>query len=62
VADHLGPDGFGTEPNLEEAARDLSRAEARDADLFLQPAKGLVNCASKLLLVDLDGELDSVAL
>ena len=62
VTDHLGPDGLSTEADLEEPTRDLSRAEAGNGNLFLEAANGLVDRAFEFLLVDLDGELDSVAL
>ena len=62
MTDHLGPDGLGTEANLEKTARHLSRSKAGNSDFLLEPAHGLVDCASEFLLVDLDGELDSVAL
>ena len=62
VPDHLGADRLGSEADLEQPPGDLAGAEAGHADFFLQPAEGLVDCGPKLLLVDLDGELDSVAL
>jgi hypothetical protein len=59
---YLGSDGMGAEADLQEAARHLARPEARDAHLLLQPPEGLIDRFSELLLVDFDGEFDSIAL
>jgi hypothetical protein len=53
---------MGAEADLQEAARHLARPEARDAHLLLQPPEGLIDRFSELLLVDFDGEFDSIAL
>jgi len=62
MTDHLGSDRLGTEANLEEAARHFPRPEAGTATSFWSRRIVSVDCASKFLLVYLDGELDAVAL
>jgi hypothetical protein len=62
VTDHLGANRLRPESELKQSARHLAGTEARDAHLFLQPAKGFVDCFSELILVDFDGELDTIAL
>src|SRR5437588_12834657 len=53
---------LGAEAGLDDAPGGLARPKARDAHLTGDLLEGLIQRPLELLLVDLDGELDLVAL
>jgi hypothetical protein len=62
LAQRLLPGHVPAEAGLEDPARRLAGPEARDPDLPRDPAEGVVDRPFELRLVDLDGQLDLVAL
>ena len=62
VLERLLAAGLGAEPGLEHLAGRLAGPEARDADLLGDLLEGRVDGLLELACVDLDGQLDLVAL
>ena len=62
VAEGLVPPGLLAQPGLEDPPGSLAGPEARDPDLPGDLAEGGVDGLLELLLVDLDAQLDLVAL
>src|SRR4029077_13589931 len=54
--------GTGTDPRLEHLARHLAGTKAREVDLLREDLEGSIDVVLELVLVDLDVQLDLVAL